>query len=161
MLFRSAFGMLVLFRDTGIQGSQIGLALAHSVVAAPVAYLVLRASLEGVDPNLEAAASGLGAGPWRVFVHVTWPLISPGVFVASVFCFLLSLNEVTLSLFLAARNSETLLRVLWPNLRFAITPLAAAASGVLLAVTAPAVLLAARWFRITIYPWHPSRDGNS
>ena len=157
----TAFGMLVFFRETGLQGSHISIALGHSVIATPVAYLALRASLEGVDANLEAAARGLGAGPWRVFMHITWPLISPGVFVACVFCLLLSLNEVTLSLFLSTRNTETLPRVIWPNLRFAITPLVAAASGVLLAITVPIVLLAARWFRFPIYPSHPSRDGDS
>lgn len=156
-----ALGLLVLFRETGLWGSHLALALAHAVIATPVAYLALRASLEGVDPHLALAARGLGAGPWRVFRHVTWPLISPGVFVACVFCFLLSLNEVTLSLFLSTRQTETLPRVIWPNLRFAITPLVAAASSVLLALAVPLTLLAGRWFRFTINPWHPSQDGKS
>jgi ABC-type spermidine/putrescine transport system permease subunit II len=112
-----------------------------------VAYLVLRASIEKLDPNLEAAAQGLGANPRQVFRHVTLPLIAPGIFAAALFSLVISLNEVTLTLFLSTRYTETLPRVIWPNLRFAMTPLVAAASCVLLALTLPAVLLAAWWLR--------------
>jgi putative spermidine/putrescine transport system permease protein len=137
-------GMLAIVRLTPLWGTQLSLALAHSVLAMPVAYMVIRASLKQVDPNLEAAARGLGAGPWQVFQFVTLPLIVPAVLAATLFALVISLNEITLSLFLATRYTETLPRVIWPNLRFSITPLAAAASVILLAVTLPA-LVAAGW----------------
>jgi putative spermidine/putrescine transport system permease protein len=139
-----AMGMLAVVRATPLWGTRLSLALAHSVLAMPVAYMVIRTSLQQVDPNLEAAARGLGAGPWQVFQFVTLPLIVPAVLAATLFALVISLNEVMLSLFLATRYSETLPRVIWPNLRFAITPLAAAASVILLALTLPA-LVAAGW----------------
>lgn len=142
-----ATGMLAAIRLTPLWGSHVGLALAHSVLAIPVAYLVLRASLKQVDPNLEAAARGLGAGPWQVFRFITFPLIMPAVLAATLFASIISLNEVTLSLFLATRYTETLPRVIWPNLRFAITPLVAAASVILLALTLPALVAAGWWLR--------------
>lgn len=141
-----ALGMLAFFRQAGLWGTHLSLAIAHSVLAAPVAYLVLRVSLERVDPNLEVAARGLGASSWQAFRHVTWPLTAPGVFVAALFSFAISLNETTLALFLATRDTQTLPRLIWPNLRFAITPLVAAASSVLLLSTVALVALAARWF---------------
>lgn len=140
-------GMMTLVRETPLWGNAVGLALAHAVLGTPVAYLVLRASIEKLDPNLEAAAHGLGASRWQVFRHITLPLIAPGVLAATLFTLVISLNEVTLTLFLSTRDTETLPRVIWPNLRFAITPLVAAASCVLLALTLPAVLLAGWWLR--------------
>jgi ABC-type spermidine/putrescine transport system permease subunit II len=140
-------GMMEFVRHTPLWGNPLALVVAHAVLATPVAYLVLRASIEKLDPNLEAAARGLGAGPWRVFRHVTLPLIAPGVLAAGLFSLVISLNEITLALFLSTRDTETLPRVIWPNLRFAITPLAAAASAVLLALTLPAVVLAGWWLR--------------
>jgi ABC-type spermidine/putrescine transport system permease subunit II len=137
-------GMLAVVRFTPLWGSRVSLALAHSVLAVPVAYLVLRASLRQVDRNLEAAARGLGANPWQVFRFVTFPLIMPAVLAATLFALVISFNEITLTLFLATRYTETLPRVIWPNLRFAITPLVAAASVVLLLLTVPA-LMAAAW----------------
>jgi ABC-type spermidine/putrescine transport system permease subunit II len=140
-------GMLAVVRLTPLWGSLVSLALAHSVLSIPVAYLVLRASLRQVDPNLEAAARGLGARPWQVFRLVTLPLILPAVLAATLFALVISLNEITLTLFLATRYTETLPRVIWPNLRFAITPLVAAASVILLALTLPALVVAGWWLR--------------
>jgi ABC-type spermidine/putrescine transport system permease subunit II len=142
-----ATGMLAVVRLTPLWGSHLSLAAAHSVLAIPVCYLALRASLRQVDPNLEAAARGLGAGPWRVFRFVTLPLIMPAVLAATLFALVISLNEITLTLFLVTRYTETLPRVIWPNLRFAITPLVAAASVILLALTLPALVAAGWWMR--------------
>jgi ABC-type spermidine/putrescine transport system permease subunit II len=140
-------GMLGLVRLTPLWGSHFSLALAHSVLAVPVCYLVLRASLRQLDPAIAAAARGLGANSWQVFRFVTLPLIMPGVLAATLFGLIISLNEITLTLFLATRDTETLPRVIWPNLRFALTPLVAAASMILLAVTLPALLVAGWWLR--------------
>jgi ABC-type spermidine/putrescine transport system permease subunit II len=142
-----AAGMLAVVRLTPLWGSHLSLALAHSVLALPVAYLVMRASLKQVDRNLEAAAHGLGAGAWHVFRFITLPLVLPAVLAATLFALVISLNEITLTLFLATRDTETLPRVIWPHLRFAITPLVAAASVILLALTLPAVVAAGWWLR--------------
>lgn len=142
-----AVGMLAVVRLTPLWGSHLSLALAHSVLAIPVAYLVLRASLTQVDPNLEAAAHGLGAGAWQVFRFITLPLIAPAIMAATLFALVISLNEITLTLFLATRYTETLPGVIWPNLRFAVTPLVAAASVILLALTLPALVAAGWWLR--------------
>lgn len=139
-----AAGLLAVVRPTPLWGSHLGLALAHSVIAMPVAYLALRASLERVDPTLEAAARGLGASRWQAFRHVTLPLVAPGLVAATLFAIVISLNEVTLTLFLATRDTTTLPIVIWPHLRFAISPLVAAASGILFVVSVPA-LAAAAW----------------
>jgi ABC-type spermidine/putrescine transport system permease subunit II len=142
-----AMGMLTVVRVTPLWGTEFSLALAHSVLAMPVAYMVIRASLQQVDPNLEAAARGLGAGSWQVFRFLILPLVFPAVLAATLFALVISLNEITLSLFLATRYTETLPRVIWPNLRFAITPLAAAASVILLVLTLPALVAAGWWLR--------------
>lgn len=142
-----ATGMLAVVRLTPLWGNHLSLVLAHSVLAIPVCYLVLRASLRQIDQDLEAAARGLGASPWQVFRFVTLPLLRPAVLAAALFALVISLNEITLTLFLATRYTETLPRVIWPNLRFAITPLVAAASVVLLAVTVPALIAAGWWMR--------------
>ena len=139
-----AAGLLAIVRPTPLWGSHLGLALAHSVIAVPVAYLALRASLERLDPTLEVAARGLGATRWQAFQHITLPLITPGLLAATLFTIVISLNEVTLTLFLATRNTSTLPIVIWPHLRFAISPQVAAASGILFVVSAPA-LAAAAW----------------
>jgi putative spermidine/putrescine transport system permease protein len=55
----------------------IVIGLAHALL--PYGVLTIMASLNGVDPNLERAAMGLGAGRFRTFISVTLPLTAPGI----------------------------------------------------------------------------------
>lgn len=56
-----------------------GVALSQVLGLAPVAYLIIRGSLNSLNPALEEAAQTLGASRWRVFRDVTWPLVRPGI----------------------------------------------------------------------------------
>ena len=60
----------------------------------PIIYLNLTAALANLDPTLEEAARGLGAGRWRRFLKVTLPLIMPGVFAGCTIVFIWSLTEL-------------------------------------------------------------------
>ncbi|MCW4151024.1 molybdate ABC transporter permease subunit [Halomonas sp. 18H] len=70
-----------------------GAAVAGGVMAFPLLVRAVRLSLEAVDPRLEAAASTLGAGRWRVFVTITLPLTLPGLLTGGVLAFARALSE--------------------------------------------------------------------
>jgi ABC-type spermidine/putrescine transport system permease subunit I len=59
-----------------------GVVIGEAWLLVPYAVLVLVSSLERIDPSLALAARGLGAGPLRVFLRVTWPLSRPGLLLA-------------------------------------------------------------------------------
>jgi ABC-type spermidine/putrescine transport system permease subunit II len=141
-------GLLPLAHALGLWGSPLGLALAHGLITQPVVFLVVRSALDETSPDLEAAARGLGAGPWRAFRRVTLPLIRPAVVSGAAMSFILSLNEFTLALFLATPEDETLPRVIWPNLRYSLSPLVAVASCVTIAVTVIGLAVAAGLWRL-------------
>lgn len=113
----------------------LSLAAAHSLGSLLVVFLVVRAALADVEADLELAARGLGASPWQTFWQVTLPVILPALVVGALIAFILSLNEFMLALFLSIPAIETLPKVIWPNLRYTLTPLVAAASGVTMAFT--------------------------
>jgi len=48
-------------RAIGLWVSKLSIAIAYSLWSLPVVFLVTRSALEGVDPDLEPAASGLFA----------------------------------------------------------------------------------------------------
>jgi ABC-type spermidine/putrescine transport system permease subunit II len=75
---------------------------------------------------------------------VILPLIGPSVFVSALFAFIISINEFVMALFLGTVETDTLPRIIYPTLRYSLTPLVAAASGVLMALTVVFLLLAAR-----------------
>ncbi|HEV8309908.1 MAG TPA: ABC transporter permease [Methylomirabilota bacterium] len=72
-----------MFTYTGVT-----LGLVH--FALPVAILSLVSVIEAVDPALEEAARGLGAGAWRTFLRITLPLTLPGLAAGSMLVFSLT-----------------------------------------------------------------------
>ncbi len=68
-------------------------ALAAAVISFPLVVRSFAAALAGVDPRLEIAARGLGAGPARTFVTVTLPLAYRGVIAGVLLGFVRALSE--------------------------------------------------------------------
>lgn len=134
-----SIGLLPLIQALGLWGTSLALALSHSLYGMPMVCWLSRAALRGVNPEIEQAARGLGASGWQVAYRITLPLLVPSVLAGAVMAFVLSLNEFILSLFLATPESETLPRVLWPNLRYALSPLVAVASCLTTLATAAGI----------------------
>ncbi len=128
-------GLLPWVRFLGLWGSLWSLGAGHALWSLPVVFLVVRSALEELDPALEEAARGLGASPLLTFRRVTLPLIRPAVLSGAAMGVVLSLNEFMIALFLATPDTETLPKVIWPNLRYTLTPLVAAASCVTMLLT--------------------------
>ena len=68
-------------------------ALAAAVVSLPLVVRSFAAALAGVDPKLETAARGLGAGPVRTFLTITMPLAYRGVIAGVLLGFVRALSE--------------------------------------------------------------------
>jgi putative spermidine/putrescine transport system permease protein len=66
---------------------------------------------------------------------VTLPLILPGVIGGAVFAFITSFDEVVISIFLAGVGAKTLPVKMWEVIRVEITPVAAVASTLFVALT--------------------------
>lgn len=141
-------GLLPWVRFLGLWGSLWSLAAGHALWSLPVVFLVVRSALEDLDPALEAAARGLGASPAMTFRRVTLPLVRPAVLSGAAMGAVLSLNEFMIALFLATPDTETLPKVIWPHLRYTLTPLVAAASCVAMLLTLLGLALTASLLRV-------------
>ncbi len=139
-----AMSLLAVAYKSGMWGGYVIIAIGHSLWAFPLVIMVLKVSLEGLDRSLEEAARGMGASPFRVFYEIILPLIAPSILVAALFAFIISINEFIMALFLGTSQTETLPRIVYPTLRYRLTPLVAAASGILMLLTVAVLLLAAR-----------------
>ncbi len=76
----------------------------HVVYTFPFAFLVMLAIFNRFDPTVEEASWSLGVTPVRTFRKVTFPLIFPGVLSAMLFCFTLSYDEFSRTLFASGRD---------------------------------------------------------
>lgn len=139
-----AMALLNLAYKSGLWGGYTIIAISHSLWAFPLVIMVLKVSLDGLDRSLEEAARGMGASPLQTFYTVILPLTAPSVLVGALFAFIISINEFIMALFLGTADTETLPRIIYPTLRYRLTPLVAAASGVLMVMTIILLLVAAR-----------------
>ncbi len=115
--------------------------IAHSVLAVPVAFLVISAALKGFDRNLERAAMSAGAGPLRTFLWVTLPVLRPGILVGALFAFLNSFNEAVVAIFIGGRDAATLPKKMFESIRLESDPVIAVVSTLLTGAVLIGVLL--------------------
>jgi iron(III) transport system permease protein len=78
------FTRTLLHLDLSLYGLP-GLLVAQTLCFFPIAFLIIKDTLEGINPSLEYAARALGAGRLRVFGTVTAPLALPGIASALLF----------------------------------------------------------------------------
>jgi putative spermidine/putrescine transport system permease protein len=105
-----AYGLIVLFGDSGIINgfllntglirqplplsfNEFAVIVALLQLALPLMVLSLIGVLRGINPSLEEAARNLGAGRWRAFFSVVWPLSLPGVLAGSLLVFSVSISS--------------------------------------------------------------------
>jgi putative spermidine/putrescine transport system permease protein len=125
--------LLIFFSTLGLSGSIQGLIFAHTIVATPFVIRMLTASLGEFDPAVEEAARILGAGWWRTFFLVTLPLIRPGLFAGALISFIISFDELVVTLFLAGPGLETVPVRIYTYIEFNTDPTVSAISTTLIA----------------------------
>jgi putative spermidine/putrescine transport system permease protein len=111
------------------------LIMGHVVITIPFTVRATLASLVGIRRSLVEAAISLGAPPWRAFLDVTLPLARTGVIAGGLMAFVLSFDEVAVSLFLSDAFTQTLPIALVAEMRANLNLTVAAVSTVFAAVT--------------------------
>jgi putative spermidine/putrescine transport system permease protein len=139
-----ALALLMVFVGYGLVGSWAGLVLAHLVVCLPYALRVLMTAASTLPAAVEEAAASLGAAPFAVFRRITLPLMLPGVVAATAITFLVSFDEVVISLFIVGPELTTLPVAMFRYVESKTDPLVAAVSVLLVLLTFGIVLVLER-----------------
>lgn len=140
----SGLAILSVYAEMGWSDRSSRLLVAHTVLTLPYAVRTLGASIAALDPGQTLAARNLGAGPWAGFVHVTLPQLRPGLFAAGAFAFIVSFDNVGLSLFLAGPGTSTLPVTLFTYASYNNDPTVAAVSVVMVLASLLAVVAVER-----------------
>ncbi|MBX3513178.1 MAG: ABC transporter permease [Xanthobacteraceae bacterium] len=141
----TAFALLLAFTRWGLI-NWYGLVAAHVVLTLPYVVRSVLVSLAGLDSSIQRAAGILGASPLRVFWHVTLPLIRPGVVAGAIFSFLISFNNVPVSVFISSPGSAPLPVVLFNRMQWLAEPSVAAAATIAIVATISTMLILERRF---------------
>jgi putative spermidine/putrescine transport system permease protein len=141
-----AVGLFYLFAKVGLIGTSAGLAIGHAVVAVPYVVMTMMAVLRNYDTRFDLAAQSLGAKPWQVLRHVTFPILAAGLFSSLLFAFATSFDELTIALFASGGLSATLPKQFWDEVTLEVSPTIAAVSTSLFAFVGALIALA-EWLR--------------
>jgi putative spermidine/putrescine transport system permease protein len=160
-----AVGYYSFFGSIGLVQTHLGVILAHTCLSVPIAFLVLSANLKGFDRTLERAAQSLGASPWRTFIHVTLPILKPGIIISALFAFVQSFDETVVAIFISGHDAATLPRKMFDSIRQEADPVIAVVSTllfvlVLVGIVAPPLWKAIR-SRMKAHPALPTIENRS
>ncbi len=134
-LIISAAGMYFFYSRLGLQGTYLGVVLAHAVLGIPFVIITVTATLVGFDRSLVRAAANLGADPVTTFFKVQMPLILPGVISGALFAFITSFDEVVVVLFVGSASQKTLTWQMFIGLREQISPTILAVATILVTIS--------------------------
>jgi putative spermidine/putrescine transport system permease protein len=134
-LIISAAGMYFFYSRVGLQGTYLGVVLAHAALGIPFVIITVTATLVGFDRSLTRAAANMGANPVTTFFRVQMPLILPGVISGGLFAFITSFDEVVVVLFVGSAGQKTLPWQMFTGLREQISPTILAVATILVGIS--------------------------
>jgi putative spermidine/putrescine transport system permease protein len=137
--------LLVAFNRAQMTGTFVAIFLGHIVVTIPYLVRSSLAGIEGLDKRLEDAAVSLGATRFQVFRCVVVPAIRPSIIAGAIFGFLMSFDNVAVSIFLTNPTLTTVPIEMLNFVQWVMDPTISAVSTVYLLVALLALLVADRW----------------
>lgn len=138
-----ALGMFFEATRIGSAYTLTGIMLGHVVLSLPFSVIVLASALTSFDWDVDRAAQASGASLLMRLRDILMPLLRPALLTALLFGFIMSLSEVVYALFMSSVTMTTLPVVMWQGLTYSVTPVVAAAGGILTGLCLLALLLEA------------------
>ncbi len=103
-----ALGLVLVLGPLGLTNTYASIVIGHVSITLPYIMRTTMMSLATSDTSSEEAARVLGANGPRVFWGITFPIIVPGVIAGAVMAFVVSFDELVISLFVAQSGKPTL-----------------------------------------------------
>ncbi|PAU75063.1 ABC transporter permease [Halomonas salipaludis] len=129
-----------------------GVILAHTLLIVPFGVINMLVAISRIDRRIELASRNLGASLWQT----TWMVILPNLRLAMLttflLCFVLSWEEIAVTLFITSWEVVTLPRQIWGGLRDNVDPVVAAISTLLIGIVLLLLLT-----RMAIESWREAR----
>ena len=138
-------GIHVAFIRMGLAGTVVGVTLAHLIATTPYVVMVMSSVFSNYDPEYEEQARTLGANSIRTFIHVTFPVIFPGVLVAGMFAFIISWGQYIVTLLISGGRVITVPLLLVTFASAADRPVTAALALLFLAPSIVIIIITSKY----------------
>jgi putative spermidine/putrescine transport system permease protein len=142
----TGISLLIVLTAADQAAGNIKLICGHVLIVLPYVIRTTLASLTQFNPSHWEAAETLGATPPQILWKIVLPIIRPGIVAGMIFGFILSFDDVNISLFLVDSRTVTLPISIMSYLQFSFDPSVAAISTILIGITFVSTLLLERLF---------------
>ncbi len=137
----TGLALLLFYSHIGSTASFWNIVVAHVIITFPFSFRAVLAVLSRYDRQLDEAAASLRVSPRAGFVHVTLPLIRPGLFAGALFAFVMSFDDFAVTIFLIDPGTRTLPIVIYQYMEWNLDPTVSAVSAILILMTVSFTLL--------------------
>lgn len=115
-------GLLIFFVTIGMQLSLLTIIIGHCTFLISYVFIIVQARLAGLDPALEEASADLGASEWTTFRKVLLPQLAPGILGGALLAFVISMDDLVITYFIAGTGSTTLPVFIFGMIRRGVKP---------------------------------------
>ncbi|WP_293721275.1 ABC transporter permease [Stappia sp.] len=129
--------------------SLTGLVVAHVMLTIPWSVRLIAASMGMLDRSVEEAARNLGAGALKTFVLITLPRMRAGIVAAALFSFVISFENLEVSVLLVQPGATTLPIAMLQYIEWNMDPTLAAASAVQILIIGALLLISDRFVKLS------------
>lgn len=143
-----AIALLQFLAVLGLPSAPTGIVAGHLLISLPFVLRMTMTSVVALDPSIERASQSLGASAFQTLRFVTLPMIAPGAVAGTLFAFLISFDEVTISLFLALPGHTSLPAEIFNFASQGSDPVITAVSGAMILFTLVLMLLIERFYGV-------------
>jgi iron(III) transport system permease protein len=133
-----------------VYGTMAILIIAFVTRFLPQGFRTVSASISQVHEDLEQAAMVAGATPFRAMRRIVYPLVRPGILSAAFLTIILSLRELTASLFLYTTNTRLLSIVIFEAYENGSWGAVASISLIYTSLLIVLTLLGRRWMGVSL-----------
>ncbi len=114
--------LLIFFVNAGIRLGIGTIIIGQCTFLISYVFIVVSSRLAGMDRSLEHASADLGANEWVTFRKVVLPQLMPGVLGGALLAFIISMDDLVITYFIAGTDVTTLPIFIFAMLRRGIKP---------------------------------------
>lgn len=109
-----AMGIHVIFIRMSLADTLLGVIMAHLIYTLPYSINIMRDLTSSIGQEMELQAYVLGASPWKSFIHITLPLLAPGIMASITMAYITSFSQYFITLLIGGGKVKTLSTIMVP-----------------------------------------------
>ena len=115
-------GLLIFFVTAGFQLGLTTIVIGHCTFLASYVFIIVQARIAGMDRTLEEASADLGANEMVTMRRIILPQLAPGIIGGALLAFIISMDDLVITYFIAGVDSTTLPLFIFSMLRRGVKP---------------------------------------